>query len=393
MTIIPEGVFNSHFEPSDASMKLIDKHIASQYFEVLILATVLIGGVFLGTSEYKETLNWICNVGMDWHKAFLVSFLQAPSICIFAMPAGTLIATILVLYRLNCDGELLALRVAGVSHARLMMPFFALSVTAAIISFGLSEFVSPVALATASRLLKLGIVYCSLPVTKSSISIMEPVRDKTGQPKEARIMMIGRYLDSALKNIVIFDLVDNQVDRIHWAENGTWRRGQWHLVEGRTYCLQESEQSAAGTSSFSSMVIDTIASRVLARENENRGPIPEHKTMSELASHIDGLKSKHQAIPPDVLIDFYHRYSQPLACLLLVVVAFPIAVGNHRRGRTPGMIYGAVMTTTYFLIQEITQALGYAGRMEPLLAVWLPSVSLMALGLACLTVKLSWQRD
>ena len=379
-------------------MKLIDKHIASQYFEVLILATVLIGGVFLGTAEYKEVLNWICNVGMDWHKAFLVSFLQTPSICIFAMPAGTLIATILVLYRLNCDGELLALRIAGVSHTRLMMPFFALSVAAAILSFALSEFVSPVALSTASRLMRLGIVYCTLPVTKTSIAIMEPVqdqagKDKEGEEKEARLMMIGRYLDSALKNIVIFDLVDNQVDRIHWAENGTWRRGQWHLMDGRTFCLRESDQSAAGTSSFSSMVIDTIAPKVLARESANRGPIPEHKTMSQLATHIDGLKAKHQPIPPDVLIDFYHRYSQPLACLFLVVAAFPIAVGSHRRGRTAGMIYGGVMITTIFLLQEITQALGYAGRMEPLLAVWLPSISLMALGLACLTVKLSWQRD
>ncbi len=376
-------------------MKLIDKHIAGQYFETLMLATIMIGGVFLGTAEYQKVLNWICNVGMDWHKACLVSFLQLPSICIFALPAGTLIATILVLYRLNLDGELLAMRMAGVSHMRLMMPFLGLSLTAAIVSFSLSEYVSPKALSAASQLLHIAAVYCHLPITKTSIAIEEPVKDKSGATKESRLMMIGRYLEGALKNVVIFDLVDNKVNLIHWAESGKWHRGQWQLLAGRTYSIRQTgnpgEESPADTSSFSLMVIDTIASKVHARESD--GPIPEHKTMGQLKELIDQFKADNKPIPPDVMIDFYHRYSQPLACLLLVVAAFPIAIGSHRRGRTSGMVYGGVMTTTYFLIQEITQAMGYQGRMDPFLAVWLPSVSLMLLGLICLSVKLAWQRD
>jgi lipopolysaccharide export system permease protein len=376
-------------------MKLLDRHIATQYFETLCVATVMIGGIFLGTSEYKKVLDWICNIGMDWHKACLVSFLQLPSICIFALPAGTLIATILVLYRLNSDGELLAMRMAGVSHMRLMMPFFALSITAATISFSLSEFVSPKALSAASQLLRIAAFYCRLPVTKTAIAIVEPVKNQSGETKEKRLMMVGRNLDNSLKNVTIFDLVDNQVNLIHWAENGYWRRGQWQLAQGRTYSLRssekESEPATVGTSSFSMMVIDTIASKIKAQDND--GPIPEHKTIGQLTQLIDDLKAQNKPIPPDVLIDFYHRYSQPLACLLLVVAAFPIAVGNHRRGHASGMIYGGVMTTAYFLIQEITQALGYQGRMEPCLAVWLPSVSLMTLGLICLTVKIVWQRD
>jgi len=366
-------------------MNLLDRHVTKQYFEALLVATVLVGGVFMGTSEYQIVMHWICNCGLEWKKAFLVSFLQIPSICIFALPAGTLIATILVLYRLNHDGELLALRVSGVSQTRLMMPFFALGLAASIFSFTLGEYVAPPALKSASRLLLIAAVHAALPVSKGTMNVLDPMHPTTGTEKEARLMLVGNYVGNVLQNVVILDVVENQIERLHWADSGDWQRGQWILHQGCSYPIKRLDGGDLSTSRFNSMVIDSLASKISA--SENCGPISEHKTMIQLKQLIESIKAKGQPVPPGMLIDFYRRWSQPLACFLLVMAAFPVAIGNHQRGKAAGMLYGGVLTTAFFLLQEISGELGYNGRIDPLLAAWLPTIAIVMTGMASLFIK------
>jgi lipopolysaccharide export system permease protein len=368
-------------------MKLFDKHVISEYFEVLFLATVLVAGIFLGTDEYRAVMDWICTYGIEWKKAVLCSLLQLPNMCVFALPAGTLVATIMVLSRLNRDGELLALKVAGVSQVRLMVPFLLMGLVTTVVSYGISEYVSPSARESSAKLLFIGALHGSLPVNRSSLAIEDP--ENGGESKSSggveKLLLVEKYVGSDLKNVVVFDMVNKQVQKIHWAAFGKWQKGRFQLRQGRTYPIGLTGHDVAYTGAFDQMVIDSVAKNI--ERAENFGPIPAHESILQLRKLIASYTSKNKPVPNYILVELYKRFSQPLACVFLVFLAFPVAAGNHHRAKSSGLIYGGVMITLYFLIQQITVAMGNAGQMDPFLAVWLPLFCMCGLGLFVYLLK------
>lgn len=368
-------------------MKLFDKHVISEYFEVLFLATTLVAGIFLGTDEYRAVMEWICTYGIEWKKALLCSFLELPDMCVFALPAGTLVATLIVLSRLNRDGELLALKVAGISQARLMVPFLIMGFCTTVVSYALSEYVSPSARKSGAKLLFIAALHGSLPVNRSSLVIENPESDGEAKASgdEEKLLLVEKYVGSDLKNVVVFDLVNKQVQKIHWAAGGKWQKGRFQLQQGRTYPIGLTGKDVAYTGSFDRMIIDSVAKNI--ERAENFGPIPAHESILQLRKMINGYSSKKKPVPNYILIELYKRFSQPLACLFLVLLAFPVAAGNHHRSKSSGLIYGGVMITLYFLIQQVTVAMGNAGQMDPFLAVWLPIFCMSGLGLFVYLLK------
>lgn len=136
---------------------------------MLIYALILVGGIFFTTFDFQTVLNWMINFGIDWQRTLLVVALHIPAMIVFALPAGTLMGTILVLYFMRRDGSLLALRLAGVGYARIFLPFLLVGIMATVVSYSINEFISPVALATARRLIFMAAVNTKMPLLNKDV--------------------------------------------------------------------------------------------------------------------------------------------------------------------------------------------------------------------------------
>jgi len=81
----------------------------------------------------------------------------------------------------------------------------------------------------------------------------------------------------------------------------------------------------------------------------------------------------------------HERYSGPLASLVMLLLAAPVAHGIRRRGGAPGgLALGIVIGLIFLLADGMMAALGESGVMPPLLAAWGPTLFFAAVGGAIL---------
>lgn len=364
-------------------LKLIDRYIIVEWLMALSVGTLLIAGIFVGTEEYKQVMSLICDSGVSPNTAITITALELPGIVVFTLPAGVMIATLFALFRQGRDSEITALQCAGVSTLRIMRPYLVVAFAACLFSYALTEYVVPQARRTASRMLVIAAVNCELPRTRNSLTIMQASDAKKGAVD--RIVLVGRYLKKELQNVFVFDFTNPKLIQLIWSQAGTWHRGQWNLLNGHIYSLG-SQGVDNQTSHFQKMIIDGINKAV--RKFEGVGPLPDEVPTSELARRIEAKRAAGKEPTSQELSTYLRRYSQPAACVLVAFAAFPLALMRRRSKRSSiGFAYGGMLLLAYFLVHTFTLELGYAGRMDPYLAAWLPGGLLALVGVILFGIR------
>ncbi|HEY9788510.1 MAG TPA: LptF/LptG family permease [Candidatus Obscuribacterales bacterium] len=362
-------------------LKLVDRYIFAEFLMALSVGTLLIAGVFVGTDEYRKIMSLICDCGVEPKLALTISALEMPGIFVWCLPAGVMMATLVVLFRQSRDSELLALQCAGVSTFRLMRPFLLLAAAACILSFTLTECIVPQARFTATRLLVIGALNCELPRTRNQLTFMEA--DESNK-KLNKIVLVGNYLRKQLQNVLIFDLSNPEVVKLIWSQAGVWNRGQWNLINGHIYNLYK-EAADKHTSHFESMVVDGISKR--ARTFEGGGPLPQETSTSELRRQIKALEAHNKPVPPALKTNYLRRYSQPAACILVALAAFPLALTRRRSRTAICLVYGGILLFAYFLLAVMAIQMGELGILNPWIAAWMPGALLSSVGLIILFIR------
>ncbi|MBI4534607.1 MAG: LptF/LptG family permease, partial [Candidatus Melainabacteria bacterium] len=194
---------------------------------------------------------------------------------------------------------------------------------------------------------------------------------------------IGFYNGKAIFNIIILDFTRNNLVQIISAASGLWNHGEWILEKGRTYVLSGSSDITR-ILQFDKLVIPGIKNAQTALETGKVSP--KEMNMLELGNYISLLQKSH-ACSNDLLVRFYQKFSQPLACLIVALAGAPLGLLARRSRSNMGLIYSAIVVFLYYVLQSSSGALGEAGRISPLLAAWLPNIVIGSLGLAILYVK------
>jgi lipopolysaccharide export system permease protein len=66
---------------------------------------------------------------------------------------------------------------------------------------------------------------------------------------------------------------------------------------------------------------------------------------------------------------------------VVVLIAVPFASGSGRRNLFVGVASSIVICFAFFVLQQLSMAVGSGGHLPPWLAAWLPNVSFAAAGL------------
>ena len=72
------------------------------------------------------------------------------------------------------------------------------------------------------------------------------------------------------------------------------------------------------------------------------------------------------------------RLAAPWTCLVVVLIAIPFGAASGRRNVFVGVASSLVICFMYFVLEQLSLALGTGGYLPPWLAAWLPN---MAFGL------------
>lgn len=82
-----------------------------------------------------------------------------------------------------------------------------------------------------------------------------------------------------------------------------------------------------------------------------------------------------------LLTQFHARIAVPWTCLVVMLIAIPFAVPSGRRNLFVGTTAGLALSFAFFVVQRVGLALGTGGHLAPWLAAWLPNLSFAVLGI------------
>jgi len=360
-------------------LKLLDRYIANEFWQPLLFGIGIVTGVWFGADQLKTIFNLIMRSGVPWNMAFMILGLHLPEIIVLTIPIGVLLGTLLVFNRLSGDSEIIALRTSGISFYRIMVAPLLFGIMTSLASFAINETIVPVANRTSKKLEFLALYKSELPSGQQNFTFMERDRNMA----LSRIFYVGYYDKNNLSNIIVLDFTRDKLVQIIAAATGLFNHGEWQLEKGRTYVLA-GNSDITRIMQFQKLIIPGVNNAQQALDSGH--VVPKDMNMQELWSYINVLKSSN-ALDNALLVRFYQKFSQPLACLIVALAGAPLGLLARRSRSNVGLIYSAVIVFLYYVLQSSSGALGEAGRINPLLAAWLPNSVIGTLGVIILYFK------
>ena len=360
-------------------VKILDTYIANEFWQPLLFGIGIVTGVWFGADQLRTIFNLIMRSGVPLEIALQIIGLHLPEIIVMTIPIGVLLGTLLVFNRLSGDSEIIALRTSGVSFYRIMVAPLLFGLLTSVVSFGINEYVVPTANRTAKKLEFVAVYHTKLPEGQANFTYMERGKDL----QLSRVYYIGLYDKSTIYNAIILDFTRDKMVQIISAATGKWNHGEWILEKGRSYALA-GDSDVTRILKFDKLVIPGIQN---AQKALDTGKVPpKDMSIGELSAYMEVLK-KGNTLSNDLLLRYYQKFSQPLACLIVALAGAPLGLLARRSRSNLGLVYSAGVVFLYYVLQSSSGALGESGRLTPMLAAWLPNIVIGALGMVILYFK------
>jgi lipopolysaccharide export system permease protein len=326
---------------------------------------------------------------MQEHRLHLLDCMEyavamTPGFFVMVLPIALLLALLYALTHHARHHELTALRAAGVSLWRLCAPYFVIGVAAGGIYFLLNEVAVPRGTQWAEDILGRYVQTDRGPKAKTHFT-------KIGfRIHSNRIWQVGEY-DATTKNManpnVTWTLPDGSWRALQ-ADRAEYTNGVWTFYNAQLF----TQSGARGN------LIPSFITNVIAMPDFDETPkqilsdikLSDSQTVHRSRSADIPLKELHEYLrlhpnlPMDekhtLLTKYYGRLAAPWTCLVVVLIAIPFGASSGRRNLFFGVAGSIFICFAFFVLQQVSLALGQNGEMPGWLAAWMPNLLFAAAG-------------
>ena len=311
--------------------------------------------------------------------------LALPPVLPFTIPFGVLVGILIGLGRMSSDGEITAMRAAGVSSRRLVLPVLAFATLATLVTGAAAVKFTPLAIretiAVVNRLMAAQltaeiqprvfeeafpntILYVgdvrTGPITVWRDIFMADLTPPGERPAGLRDKGVGPMITVAREAIA---MPIPEMNRIQLA-----------LMDASTH-----EMGADGVAVDISYPKGVQALQAAPPEQRQAKPYSE-MTTSELRRQV--------RLPIDTVdarIELHRRFALPFACIALALVGVPLGISSRKSGKGSGYVTAVFLAFfCYYLAFISLIGLAQQRSLAPELAVWLPNLAFLAAGVILL---------
>ena len=287
------------------------------------------------------------------------------------LPTTLLLALLFCLTNLGRHNELVAMRVSGVSLARLSLPLLGIGALGTVLVFGAGERLVPSAREHAEAILN------------------------TVHGKGTRETLWGFFFSSAVERrdwyASRFDTRTYEMDspEVHernldgmprldvYAKRATWQKGYWRFYEADIYDYSHSltpPHFPVAETNFPAFK-DSPQRMVLG------GKASDQMTPSELRQQIRALKRAGRgARLSELEVELQDRYAFPFICLIVVWIAIPLGMRVSRRGPLLAVGTALGLVVAFYILHQWMKMAGRGGHVAPVVAAWLANIIFTAVG-------------
>lgn len=356
-------MINVNFLPSRRIALYMARLFVSRSFAVLVMLTL----VLMALDLLGESGKILAVPGNGEPEIWRYVSLRVPMLASRFLPFAVLLGTLIALTSLNQHSEVVAMKAAGMSAHQVLAPMIIASLVVAAAAFAFNETVVVRASRTAEAWT--GADYKPLPPDSG---ILSNVWARNGKELVHVRMVAGRGANVRLEGVTIYQREGETLRGMIDAAVARQRPGGWRLFDVRVY---DTSMNVVHKHPVLDALEGVETTRfTLARINPSA---QDFKTLNQAIVDLDRAGRP----TAEARSGWWHKISGPLSIVLMPLLAGLAAFGLARSGQVLiRAAIGMALGFTYFLVDNLSLALGNVGAYPPLLSAFAPFLLFLFIG-------------
>ena len=355
-------------------MKIIDTYALRQFIATLFFALVALCLIFLVVNLLENLDEFMDNeAGFGIIVNYYVSYF--PEILTYLTPVATLVSALFSVGRMSGANEITALKSGGMSLYRFMAPIV---VFCLFLSFGQLYFNGWVVPRANEAKFDIEREYLKKRGSNKSIHNLyfrdNPQRNVVMQYYDSK-KKAGNYISiedySSEKNPRLMSKIEAK--QMQWDT----LKNEWTLINGieRTYYDGKMQFKNFDTLNIQLRLTHDKVMSLKKQEGE--------MTFDEMKEYIDLLEKGGKDVGKQ-RIKYFGNYAFPFANFIVILFGLPFASVKKKGGIAVHIAAAMVISFTYLVFTILSQSLGHAASLNPILAGWMANIIFAIIGLIVL---------
>jgi len=355
---------------------IINRYLLKEMMLPFVINLVFFTFVFLMT-KILDITNLIVNYKISMFSVLLILLYSIPRFLSFVIPMSVMMAVLLTFIRLSNDKELVALKAGGVSVYGLIPPVLVFCVMGVVLSCLITVYGMPWGTVSMKEL--------TFQVAASHADA--GLKERTFNDSFKDVMLYINKIDlkkKILKDVFIEDKRSQNIVSTVMAPRGRMFAEPDKLVfhlklyQG-TINQVNLENRSAHSINFDSYDVNLDVKKTLTASKD--GPKDEDEmSFRDLKAYLKTFSQQNEQYYT-ALIELHKKFSIPVACLALGILAVPIGIQSESAKRSTGLGLGMVFFLIYYIMLSAGSVFGETGVYPPMVGMWVPNIVLGGLGL------------
>jgi lipopolysaccharide export system permease protein len=357
--------------------KRLRRYVLGEVVGVLLAGLALTTFV-LATVEMIDLVDLAFAKGVPATRVLTVFGYMMPSYFELTLPMALLLAVVAAFARLSRDGEVLAMRAAGLSLGQMVRPLFGFSVLIGAVSFGLAAYTSP----WANRALERAVT--DMAKTRISAALSAGVFSPWVEDIVVYVGEVDRR-SGRLKHVMLADERDETRPRTIFAADGRvvtddeTRLARFRMHHGTILADYEKPGSYDRTD-FDTFDLNVSLGTEAVEGGSSFMDEPRRMNWTSLLATRNRLRANRENTTAQD-IEIQRRLAVPFGCVLLPLIGVPLGVQRSRAVRSRGIVVGLSVVLIYYFLVTIGVTLVHQHMLGAIPALWGPNIALALAGL------------
>ncbi|MBW2449526.1 MAG: LPS export ABC transporter permease LptF [Deltaproteobacteria bacterium] len=356
---------------------IVNRYVLKEMLAPFCINVLVFTFLFLMTELIKIT-NWIVNYNLSIFSVLTLIFFSMPWFLMFIIPMSVMLAVVLTFLRMSADNEIVALKSCGLSVSGLLPSVFIFSFAGFLLTLFMTLYGVPKAKATLEDMV--------LEMAASNVDI--GLKERTFNDAFKNVMMYVNKIDLNQKKLIDIFIEDKRQRNIIstvvapegrlFSEPGKF---VFHLVLSNGTIHQTNlKEHSANSIRFDTYKLSLDLKKEMEKAEE-REKGREEMSIAELKEVIEKESAIKDKDYYKAQIVIHRRFSFPVACLALGLLAFPLGIQSKSGKRSSGLILCLFFFLIYYLLLTAGYTLGKKGIYPPVIGMWLPNLTMASIGL------------
>ncbi len=366
-------------------MRLLSRILFREVLISAMLGCALFTSVlFLNTG--RELFEFLVRNTVPARTVGYLCLLVLPQALPYAIPLGVLVGTLLALSRMSADGEITAMRAAGVPGRRVAPAVLGFGLFATCLAGASSLYLTPWAIEQRYQLQN----------ELLASGITAEIQPRVFEERFPNTVLYAREVQqgpvSEWQRVFMADLQPGPdaaaTPRVTLATTAIavpdldQSRIQLRLENSSTY---EAGANPSDYNISSSPGGDQALQAEPPKDTRASRPTMDMDTPALYRAAYGASPSQDPGKRLEAQIELNQRLALPFACLVLALVGIPLGVSPRRTGKSPAVVLTVAMAFLYFMSLISAVSMARQGTLPAWIAIWLPNLGFLLFGVLLLS--------